>query len=116
MKSLLYGVLIGSVFCASCARIPEAASEAQSASKTRSKAQKTQSDPQKPSPVQLKLITLQDPVENAYTVGMPEGWANRTHSVRVFNIHSTLDITVSPNGSVLIFAGDPSIPQYWSPE
>jgi hypothetical protein len=116
MKLSLYGVLIGSVLCMSCARVPEAQSEAQSASKTKPKVQKPQSDPQKPSPVQLKLVTLKDPVENAYTMGMPEGWANRTHSVRVFNIHSTLDITVSPNGSVLIFAGDPSIPQYWSPE
>lgn len=116
MKPSLYGLLIGSVLCVSCARLPEAESEAQSASKTKTKTQKTQADPQKPTPVQLKLVTLKDPVENAYTVGMPEGWANRTHSVRVFNIHSMLDITVSPNGSVLIYAGDPSIPQYWSPD
>jgi hypothetical protein len=70
----------------------------------------------KPSPVNLKLVTMRDPLENAYTIGMPEGWANRTYSARVFDIHSTVDITVSPNGSVLIFAGDPSIPQYWSPQ
>jgi hypothetical protein len=116
MKVSLYGLLIGLVLCASCARLPEAQSEAQGASKTKPKAKQTSSEPQKPSPVQLKLVTLRDPVENAYTIGMPEGWANRTHSVRVFSLHSTLDITVSPNGSVLIFAGDPSIPQYWSPE
>ncbi|MEZ0230229.1 MAG: hypothetical protein ACAI25_16525 [Planctomycetota bacterium] len=59
---------------------------------------------------------MRDPIENAFTVGMPRGWHNRTHSVRVSDVHSMLLSTVSPDGSVLIFSGDPSLPQYWSPQ
>jgi hypothetical protein len=81
------------------------------------------SDPKKPSiktapqstPPTTDLVTMRDPVENAYTMGMPKGWHNRTYSARVFDIHSMVTTSVSPDGSVLIFSGDPSIPQYWSP-
>lgn len=80
-------------------------------------------DPKKPAvkavqqstPPTTELVTVRDPVENAYTLGMPKGWHNRTYSARVFDIHSMVTTSVSPNGSVLIFSGDPSIPQYWSP-
>ncbi len=33
----------------------------------------------------------------------------------MFDIHSTVATSVSPDGSALIFSGDPSIPQYWNP-
>lgn len=66
-------------------------------------------------PPTTDLVTVRDPVENAFTVGMPKGWHNRTHSVRVSDVHSTVLNTVSPDGTVLIFSGDPSLPQYWSP-
>ncbi|HYH97461.1 hypothetical protein [Hyalangium sp.] len=80
-------------------------------------------DPKKPAtkaapqstPPTTDLVTMRDPVENAYTLGMPKGWHNRTYSARVFDIHSMVTTSVSPNGSVLIFSGDPSIPQYWNP-
>jgi hypothetical protein len=61
------------------------------------------------------LVTIRDPVENAYTLGMPKGWKNQTYSARVFDIHSIVATSVSPDGSVLIYSGDPSLPQYWSP-
>ncbi|MCY1023643.1 hypothetical protein [Pyxidicoccus sp. MSG2] len=81
------------------------------------------SDPKKPAmktapqstPPTTDLVMMRDPVENAFTMGMPKGWHNRTYSARVFDIHSIVVNTVSPDGSVLIFSGDPSLPQYWSP-
>jgi hypothetical protein len=69
----------------------------------------------KSTPPTTDFVTMRDPVENAYTMGMPNGWHNRTYSVRVFDIHSMVATTISPDGSVLIYSGDPSIPHYWSP-
>ena len=66
-------------------------------------------------PLTTDLVMMSDPVENAFTMGMPKGWHNQMYSARVFDIHSMVATTVSPDGSVLIFSGDPSIPQYWSP-
>ncbi|WP_164019997.1 hypothetical protein [Pyxidicoccus trucidator] len=66
-------------------------------------------------PPTTDLVTVRDPVENAYTMGMPKGWHNQTYSARVYDIHSMVTHSVSPDGSVLIFSGDPSIPQYWNP-
>ena len=70
---------------------------------------------QRTTPPTTDLVTMRDPVENAFTVGMPKGWKNQTYSARVTSIHSTVATSVSPDGSVVIFSGDPSIPQYWSP-
>lgn len=61
------------------------------------------------------LVTITDPVEGQYSIGMPKGWANRTYTARVFDIATMVDVTVSPNGSVVIFQGDPSLPIYYSP-
>lgn len=66
-------------------------------------------------PPTTDLVTMVDPVENAYSMGMPKGWHNRTYSARVFDIHSMVTTSVSPDGSVLLFSGDPGIPQYWNP-
>src|SRR5690606_21435895 len=66
-----------------------------------------------PPPAELDVV--RDPVEDAFSVGMPKGWQNRAYSARVFDIHSAVMTTLSPDGSVLVYSGDPSIPQYWSP-
>ena len=70
---------------------------------------------QRTTPPTTDLVTMRDPVENAFTVGMPKAWKNQAYSARVASIHSTVATSVSPDGSVVIFSGDPSIPQYWSP-
>lgn len=67
-------------------------------------------------PPATEFVTLTDPVENAYTIDMPKGWSNRTYTARVGEIASQVDTTISPNGSVLIFAGDPYMGQYWNPD
>jgi hypothetical protein len=61
-------------------------------------------------------VTVRDPVEDAYTVGVPRGWHSRTHSVRVLDLHRSVLTSVSPDGSVVIFSGDPALPNYTSPE
>jgi hypothetical protein len=67
-------------------------------------------------PPTTDFVTLTDPVEHAYTIGMPKGWLNRTYVANDHGVYSMVDTTVSPDGSVLIFAGDPSLPQYYSPD
>ncbi len=59
---------------------------------------------------------LSDPVEDAFTIQMPKGWHNRAYSARAYDIHRTVAYSVSPNGDTLLFAGDPSIPNYFTPE
>ena len=66
-------------------------------------------------PPTTDLVPVRDPVEDAFTLGMPKGWRNQAYSARVASIHSTVVTSVSPDGSVAIFSGDPSVPQYWSP-
>lgn len=69
----------------------------------------------KSTPPPTDLTSMRDPVEGAFTIGMPKGWQNRAYSARVFDIHSAVITTVSPDGSVLVYSGDPSLPQYWTP-
>jgi hypothetical protein len=71
--------------------------------------------PTQATPPTTEFTTLRDPIEGAYTVGMPKGWHNRTYLARVLNVATWVDTTVSPDGSVLIFIGDPNLPQYWDP-
>jgi hypothetical protein len=61
------------------------------------------------------FVTIVDPVENAYSLGMPKGWQNRTYTARILGAATYVDVTVSPNGSVVMFLGDPNLPQYFSP-
>lgn len=67
------------------------------------------------SPPTTDFVTVRDPVENAFSMGMPKGWANRAYSARVFDVHNMVTTSISPNGSVLLFSGDPSIPTHWDP-
>lgn len=66
-------------------------------------------------PPTTDFVTVRDPVEDAYSIGMPKGWQNRTYSARVQDVHSMVATSLSPDGSVLLFSGDPNIPQYWNP-
>lgn len=66
-------------------------------------------------PPTTDFVTIVDPVENAYSIGMPKGWQNRTYTARTLGMASYVDITVSPNGSVVMFNGDPSNPVFYSP-
>jgi hypothetical protein len=62
-----------------------------------------------------KTITLSDPVDNAFTVEVPEGWDSVAYSSGRFEIHRNVVSSVSPDGKTVLFVGDPKIPYYWNP-
>lgn len=62
------------------------------------------------------LVEVRDPVEDCFTVSVPKGWNNRAYSARAYDIHREVVTSVSPNSDTVLFLGDPSIPQYWSPD
>lgn len=66
-------------------------------------------------PPTTAFVTMRDPVEDMFSIGMPKGWTNRVYSVRVYDVNTMVSTAISPDGSVMIFMGDPSMPQYWSP-
>ncbi len=62
-----------------------------------------------------ETVTVRDPVENCFTVNVPKGWYNQAYVTRQYDIHREVVTCVSPNSDTVLFMGDPSIPQYWSP-
>ncbi len=108
-------ILATILFTVSCASVPATRAEAQAPTKAGAKAQKkTVSD--KVTPPTMDFVDVRDPVEKSYAVSLPKGWHNRAYMARTFDIYSMVDVTVSPNGSVLLFSGDPSLPQYYNPQ
>lgn len=71
---------------------------------------------QKTSPKITETVSMRDPVEDCFTVQVPKGWFNKAYSARAYDIHREVVTCVSPNSDTVLFMGDPSIPQYWSPQ
>jgi hypothetical protein len=63
-----------------------------------------------------KTVTLADPVDNAFTVDVPEGWDSVAYSTGRFEVHRNVVSTVSPDGKTVMFVGDPKLPYYWEPD
>lgn len=63
-----------------------------------------------------EMVTVNDPVENCFTMQAPKGWYTRAYMSRAFDMHREVVTCVSPNNDTVIFLGDPNIPQYWSPQ
>ena len=105
-------VLATGISFAACAAVDVPGEPSQFAGKKASVAKKAQAGPTPPT---TEIQTMRDPVEDMFSMGMPKGWANRVYSVRVFDVNTMVATAISPDGSVVIFAGDPSMPQYWSP-
>ena len=61
------------------------------------------------------MVTLSDPVNDAFTVEVPEGWDSIAYSSVEGQIARNVVNTVSPDGGTVIFAGDPKLPSYWEP-
>jgi hypothetical protein len=69
-----------------------------------------------PSAAEVELVMLKDPLEGAFTLQMPRGWANRAHLVRRGWAHPrTVATTLSPDNQTLLFFGDPEVPTYTEP-
>lgn len=60
-------------------------------------------------------IVLSDPVENAFTVEVPEGWDSVAYSAGQFDAHREVVSSVSPDGKTVLFMGDPKLPTYNDP-
>ncbi len=60
-------------------------------------------------------ITLRDPVDDSFTVEVPEGWDSVAYSSGAFEVHRNVVSSVSPDGKTVLFAGDPRLPVYWDP-
>lgn len=58
---------------------------------------------------------MTDAVEDAFTVQMPKGWRNLAYTARAYDITRFVLNSVSPDGSTVLFIGDPTIPIYFEP-
>jgi hypothetical protein len=114
MGTQLFGIVaMAGLALSSCALEGSALSTEQGTGAKKPAAKKPAADG--PTPPTTDLVTMRDPVEDMFSIGMPKGWANRVYSVRIYDINTMVVTSISPNGSVILFAGDPSMPQFWSP-
>ncbi|RYG31307.1 hypothetical protein EON81_23185 [bacterium] len=113
MSSILHTAIVGSLLTTACTP-PDADPMAGEPQKKKPVAGKKKVN-DGPTPPTTELVNLRDPVENAFSMSLPKGWDNQIYSSRAFDIHSMVMTSVSPNGSVVFFSGDPNIPQYWNP-
>lgn len=61
------------------------------------------------------LVTVSDPVHNAFSAGVPNGWDNLVYSTVEGQVTKEVVNSVSPDGETILFIGDPKIPSYWNP-
>ena len=62
-----------------------------------------------------QTVLVSDPVENGFTVLMPKGWRNLAYTARSFDLTRFVLNSVSPDGSTVLFIGDPTAPMYVEP-
>ena len=62
------------------------------------------------------LMTVADPVNQAFDVGVPVGWDNLVYSTVDGQMHREVVNAVSPDGATVVFLGDPKLPSYWNPD
>lgn len=63
-----------------------------------------------------ETVTMIDPIEQSFTVEVPQGWNSTAYSSGGFDVHREIVSTVSPDGGTVIFLGDPKVPNYWNPD
>jgi hypothetical protein len=63
----------------------------------------------------LDFVTMTDPVDDSFTVGVPRGWDSIAYSTGAFDAHREVVSTVSPDGGTVLFLGDPTVPNFWYP-
>lgn len=66
--------------------------------------------------VTSETVLIRDPVENAFTIEMPKGWQNIAYTARAYDISHTVASSISPDSSTVLFFGDPSIPNFTTPD
>lgn len=63
----------------------------------------------------IKLITVSDQVEQAFTANVPEGWKNEVYLSRIHNTPRCIVAATSPDGTVTLSIGDPYMPGFMPP-
>lgn len=63
----------------------------------------------------IPLVKITDPAEHSFTVQLPKGWRNQAYLVRTYEQVRTVMTSLSPDGSTLLFSGDPRLPSYIIP-
>ncbi|MEZ5182532.1 MAG: hypothetical protein R2702_11770 [Acidimicrobiales bacterium] len=73
-------------------------------------------EPEAPAGPTSDLVTVRDPVNDAFTVAVPDGWDNLVYSTVDGQVHREVVSSVSPDGATVLFLSDPKIPSYWNPD
>lgn len=68
-----------------------------------------------PNPSKIKFEWLADPNEHAFDVKLPVGWKNDAYCYRVYNLTRNIATSSSPDGKIVLFFGDPKMPNYIIP-
>ena len=72
--------------------------------------------PEEHAGVPTSMVPITDPVNNAFSAQVPEGWESLAYSTVEGQVTRLVVNTVSPDGGTVLFVGDPKIPSYWEPE
>lgn len=72
--------------------------------------------PEEHAGVPSSMVPITDPVNNAFSAQVPEGWESLAYSTVEGQVTRLVVNTVSPDGGTVLFVGDPKIPSYWEPE
>jgi hypothetical protein len=75
-----------------------------------------QIEPRRPTPAgPERLVPVREPAEGAYTLWMPEGWANQAHLQREHGLNRIIATATRPDRGAMIHIGDPRLPLFMEP-
>lgn len=63
----------------------------------------------------FEMMSVTDPVDNAFTVDVPATWDSVAYSTGGFTNARNVVSSVSPDGKTVLFMGDATLPVYWTP-
>jgi hypothetical protein len=63
----------------------------------------------------MPLVKVTDPAENSFSMSLPKGWRNQAYLARTYELVRPVSTALSPDGSTLLFTGDPRLPSYTLP-
>jgi len=62
------------------------------------------------------FVTLTEAIYGAFTAEVPDGWDSVAYTTVEGQMANNVLASVSPDGSTVIFSGDPGIPSYYDPD
>ncbi|RYG63251.1 hypothetical protein EON80_21615 [bacterium] len=64
----------------------------------------------------MPLVKVTDPKENSFSISMPKGWRNQAFLARTYELYRPVSTSLSPDGSTVMFVGDPRLPSFTLPD